>query len=138
MVTLLTQPKLIAPGDSVIVYRKCGSNRFRRISVDTDQLKNSSSTFFPASFPSVASDKSALTSKLLKLRPDIYGNVGNATIDINGGATAKDIAAAITARKGETGVYADAQTRMNMSFEVARQLLIPYPSIFMVRMKQLY
>ena len=27
------------------------------------------------------------------------------TIDING-ATAKDIAAAITARKGETGVYA--------------------------------
>ena len=26
------------------------------------------------------------------------------------------IAAAITARKGETGVYADAQTRMNMTF----------------------
>ena len=46
----------------------------------------------------------------------IFGNVGNATIDINGGATAKEIAAAITARKGETGVYADAQTRMNMTF----------------------
>jgi flagellin len=38
------------------------------------------------------------------------------TIDINGGSTAKDIAAAITARKGESGVYADAQTRMNVTF----------------------
>jgi flagellin len=46
----------------------------------------------------------------------IYGNVGNVTIDINGGSTAKDIAAAITARKGESGVYADAQTRMNVTF----------------------
>ena len=62
-----------------------------------------------------------MTSKIVEAEDlIIFGNVGNATIDINGGATAKDIAAAITARKGETGVYADAQTRMNMSFsEVA-------------------
>ena len=85
--------------------------------VDTDQLANSSSTFFPAAFPSVASSKAALTSKIVEGEDlTIYGNVGNATIDINGGATAKEIAAAITARKGETGVYADAQTRMNMTF----------------------
>jgi len=85
--------------------------------VGTDQLRNSSSTFFPAGFPAVASSKSALTSKVAESEDiTIYGNVGNATIDINGGATAKEIAAAITARKGETGVYADAQTRMNVAF----------------------
>jgi flagellin len=85
--------------------------------VSTDQLKNSSSTFFPAAFPSVANNKAGLTSKVVESEDlTIYGNVGNATIDINGGANAKEIAAAITARKGETGVYADAQTRMNVTF----------------------
>ena len=89
--------------------------------VDTDQLANASSTFFPAAFPSVASSKADLTSKIVEGEDlTIFGNVGNVTIDINGGATAKEIAAAITARKGESGVYADAQTRMNVSFsEVA-------------------
>jgi flagellin len=85
--------------------------------VDTDQLKNSSSSFFPAAFPSVASSKATLTSKVVEGEDlTIYGNVGNVTIDINGGSSAKEIAAAITARKGESGVYADAQTRMNISF----------------------
>jgi flagellin len=85
--------------------------------VATDQLKNSSSTFFPAAFPSVANSKAGLTSKIVEGEDlTIYGNVGNATLDINGGASAKEIAAAITARKGETGVYADAQTRMNVTF----------------------
>lgn len=85
--------------------------------VGTDQLVNSNSTFFPAGFPSIASSKATLSSKIAETEDlTIYGNVGNATIDINGGATAKDIAAAITARKGETGVYADAQTRMNVAF----------------------
>lgn len=85
--------------------------------VSTDQLVNSGSTFFPAGFPSVASSQSTLSNKIAETEDlTIFGNVGNAVIDINGGATAKDIAAAITARKGETGVYADAQTRMNVSF----------------------
>jgi flagellin len=83
----------------------------------TDQLVNSGSTFFPAGFPSVASSQAALSNKIAETEDlTIFGNVGNAVIDINGGATAKDIAAAITARKGETGVYADAQTRMNVAF----------------------
>ena len=110
------------PGDSAILsIENVDPTGLGEYLVDTDQLKNSSSTFFPASFPSIASDKASLTSKIVEAEDlTIYGNVGNATIDINGGATAKDIAAAITARKGETGVYADAQTRMNMSFsEVA-------------------
>ena len=106
------------PGDSAILsIENVDPTGLGEYLVDTDQLANSSSTFFPAAFPSVASSKAALTSKIVEGEDlTIYGNVGNATIDINGGATAKEIAAAITARKGETGVYADAQTRMNMSF----------------------
>ena len=106
------------PGDSAILsIENVDPTGLGEYLVDTDQLANSSSTFFPAAFPSIASDKASLTSKIVEGEDlTIFGNVGNATIDINGGATAKDIAAAITARKGETGVYADAQTRMNMTF----------------------
>ena len=110
------------PGDSAILsIENVDPTGLGEYLVDTDQLRNASSTFFPAAFPSVASDKASLTSKIVEGEDlVIYGNVGNVTIDINGGSTAKDIAAAITARKGESGVYADAQTRMNVSFsEVA-------------------
>ena len=110
------------PGDSAILsIENVDPTGLGEYLVDTDQLANSSSTFFPASFPSIANNKAGLTSKIVEGEDlTIFGNVGNATIDINGGATAKEIAAAITARKGETGVYADAQTRMNMTFsEVA-------------------
>ena len=107
------------PGDSAILsIENVDPTGLGEYLLDTDQLKNSSSSFFPAAFPSVASDKASLTSKIVEGEDlTIYGNVGTATIDINGGATAKEIAAAVTARKGETGVYADAQTRMNISFE---------------------
>jgi len=106
------------PGDSAILsIENVDPTGLGEYLVSTDQLVNSSSTFFPAGFPSVASSKAGLTSKIAETEDlTVYGNVGNATIDINGGATAKDIAAAITARKGETGVYADAQTRMNVQF----------------------
>ena len=106
------------PGDSAILsIENVDPTGLGEYLVGTDQLKNSNSTFFPAGFPSVASSKSGLTPKIAEAEDiTIYGNVGNATIDINGGATAKEIAAAITARKGETGVYADAQTRMNITF----------------------
>jgi len=106
------------PGDSAILsIENVDPTGLGEYLVSTDQLVNSSSTYFPAGFPSVASSKATLTTKIAETEDlTIYGNVGNATIDINGGATAKEIAAAITARKGETGVYADAQTRMNVQF----------------------
>jgi flagellin len=106
------------PGDSAILsIENVDPTGLGEYLVDTDQLANSSSTFFPAAFPSVASDKASLTNKIVEGEDlTIFGNVGNVTIDVNGGATAKEIAAAITARKGESGVYADAQTRMNVTF----------------------
>lgn len=106
------------PGDSAILsIENVDPTGLGEYLMATDQLVNSGSTYFPAGFPSVASSKAALTTKIAETEDlTIYGNVGNATIDINGGATAKEIAAAITARKGETGVYADAQTRMNVQF----------------------
>lgn len=106
------------PGDSAILsIENVDPTGLGEYLVDTDQVRNTSSTFFPAAFPSVANSKATLTPKITESEDlTIFGNVGNATVDINGGATAKDIAAAITARKGETGVYADAQTRMNMTF----------------------
>ena len=106
------------PGDSAILsIENVDPTGLGEYLVDTDQLKNSSSSFFPAAFPSVASDKASITSKIVEGEDlTIFGNVGNVTIDINGGSSAKEIAAAITARKGESGVYADAQTRMNISF----------------------
>ena len=57
--------------------------------VDTDQLKNSTSTFFPSCFSIVASDKASLLKIVEGEDLTIFGNVGNVTIDVNGGATAK-------------------------------------------------
>ncbi len=106
------------PGDSAILsIENVDPTGLGEYLVNTDQLKNSNSSFFPAAFPAVASDKASITDKIVEGEDlVIYGNVGNVTIDINGGSSAKEIAAAVTARKGESGVYADAQTRMNITF----------------------
>jgi flagellin len=106
------------PGDSAILsIENVDPTGLGEYLVKTDQQKNGSATFLPAAFPAVANTKAALTARVQETEDiQIFGSVGNVTIDINGGASAKEIAAAITARKGETGVYADAQTRMNISF----------------------
>ena len=46
----------------------------------------------------------------------IYGNVGTTVIDVIGSSSARDIVASVNGVQGETGVYAEAQTRVNMSF----------------------
>ena len=52
------------PGESAILsIESVDPTGLGEYLLDTDQLRNSSSTFFPAGFPSVASSKSALTSK---------------------------------------------------------------------------
>ena len=107
------------PGDSAILsIENVDPTGLGEFVVHTDQQVNSSATFLPAAYPAVANTKADFTPRMSEDENlTIYGNVGTAVIDINGGSTAKEIAAAITARKGETGVYADAQTRMNVSFE---------------------
>ncbi|MDB2639089.1 flagellin [Alphaproteobacteria bacterium] len=83
----------------------------------TDQLRNASATFMPAAAPIVANDKASFQPRIQETENlTIYGNVGNVTIDINGGSTAKEIAASISSRLSETGVSATAQTRLNVEF----------------------
>jgi flagellin len=84
----------------------------------TDQITNAAATYKPAAAPIAAKNKADFTPRITETENlTIYGNVGNATIDINGGSSAKDIAASITSRVSETGVSATAQTRMNINFE---------------------
>jgi len=83
----------------------------------TDQLRNASAAFMPAAAPIVANDKASFQPRIQETENlTIYGNVGNVTIDINGGSTAKEIAASISSRLSETGVSATAQTRLNVEF----------------------
>ena len=85
--------------------------------VRTDTTINAAATLLPATNPVAANSKSDLTNRFQESENiTIYGNVGTVSVDINGGATAKEAAAAINAVQGTTGVYATAQTRMNISF----------------------
>ncbi len=83
----------------------------------SDQLKQGTATYYPAAAPIAANDKAAFEPRISENENlTIYGNVGNVTIDINGGSNAKEIAASISSRLSETGVSATAQTRMNVEF----------------------
>ena len=84
----------------------------------TDQITNAAARYKPAGSPVAAHRKADFTPRIQETENiTIYGNVGNVTLDVNGGSSAKDIAASITSRLSETGVSATAQTRMNVSFE---------------------
>ena len=83
----------------------------------SDQIRNASAAFMPAAAPIVANDKASFQPRIQETENlTIYGNVGNVTIDVNGGSTAKEIAASISSRLSETGVSATAQTRLNVEF----------------------
>ena len=83
----------------------------------SDQLRNATASFMPAAAPIVANDKASFQPRIQETENlTIYGNVGNVTIDVNGGSTAKEIAASISSRLSETGVSATAQTRLNVEF----------------------
>jgi len=83
----------------------------------SDQFKQGSSSIYPAAAPIVANSKADFSSRVSENENlTIYGNVGNVTIDVNGGSTAKEIAASISSRLSETGVSATAQTRLNVEF----------------------
>ena len=58
----------------------------------------------------------ALNSQLQRMKPlKVYGYVGDTTISYATGATSKDIAEAITAQSGITGVTAYAETNVRLT-----------------------
>ena len=72
--------------------------------------------------PHLGTDRESATS-LINEEEDltIYGNVGTKIIDVNGKSTAYEIVQAINSAQGETGVYAAAQTRVNLEFPAQDQ-----------------
>jgi len=70
-----------------------------------------------AAQPKLGTSLAGVTSGIVETENlTIYGNVGTKTVDVNGGSNARDVVSSINAIQGETGVYAEAQTRVNITF----------------------
>ena len=84
----------------------------------TDRIADNNDTEVPAfAQPKLGTSLANVSSGIVEEEDfTIYGNVGTEVIDVNGGSSARDIVASVNAVQGETGVYAEAQTRVNMSF----------------------
>ena len=95
-----------------------GTNNFTdiiTISITDDTSDNDANQ--AAGKPLLGTDRTTAAS-LISEDEDItiFGNVGTKVIDVNGKSSAYEIVQAINAEQSETGVYADAQTRVNISF----------------------
>ena len=95
-----------------------GTNNFTDIitvTITDDTSDNSANQ--AAGKPRLGTDRTTAAS-LINEDEDltIFGNVGTKVIDVNGKSSAYEIVQAINAEQSETGVYADAQTRVNISF----------------------
>ena len=95
-----------------------GTNNFTDIitvTITDDTSDNSANQ--AAGKPRLGTDRTTAAS-LISEDEDItiFGNVGTKVIDVNGKSSAYEIVQAINAEQSETGVYADAQTRVNISF----------------------
>jgi len=83
----------------------------------TDTTSNAAATFLPATNPVAVNELADVTPRIQETENiTIYGNVGTVVLDVNGGSTAKDVVSSVNAVEGTTGVYATAQTRLNLSF----------------------
>jgi len=83
----------------------------------TDTTSNAAATFLPATNPVAVNELADVTPRIQETENiTIYGNVGTVVVDVNGGSTAKDLVSSVNAVEGTTGVYATAQTRLNLSF----------------------
>ncbi|MDB0027782.1 flagellin [Alphaproteobacteria bacterium] len=83
----------------------------------TDTTSNAAATFLPATNPVAVNELADVTPRIQETENiTIYGNVGTVVVDVNGGSTAKDVVSSVNAVEGTTGVYATAQTRLNLSF----------------------
>jgi len=103
--------------DLEVVYTN-GTNSFTEtVSLNITDNANDGTYTSAAAQPFLGQSKSKVGS-LISEKEDltIFGNVGTKVIDVNGGSSARDVVTAVNAVQGETGVYADAQTRVNISF----------------------
>ena len=84
----------------------------------TDRIADDNNTQVSASAqPKLGTSLANVASGIIEAEDfTIYGNVGTKVIDVNGASSARDIVASVNGVQGETGVYAEAQTRVNMSF----------------------
>ena len=83
----------------------------------TDTTSNAAATFLPATNPVAVNELADVTPRIQETENiTIYGNVGTVVVDVNCGSTAKDVVSSVNAVEGTTGVYATAQTRLNLSF----------------------
>jgi len=83
----------------------------------TDTTSNAAATFLPATNPVAVNELADVTPRIQETENITnYGNVGTVVVDVNGGSTAKDVVSSVNAVEGTTGVYATAQTRLNLSF----------------------
>ena len=91
----------------------------------TDRIADNNDTEVPAfAQPKLGTSLANVSSGIVEEEDfTIYGNVGTEVIDVNGGSSARDIVASVNAVQGETGVYAEAQTRVNMSFPDQSEVL---------------
>jgi flagellin len=84
----------------------------------TNRVADDNNTQVPAAAqPKLGTSLAGVTSGIVETENlTIYGNVGTLTVDVNGGSSARDVVSSINAIQGDTGVYAEAQTRVNITF----------------------
>ena len=95
-----------------------GTNNFTDVITVTITDDTSDNNANQAAWQTLLGTDSTTAASLINEDEDltIFGNVGTKVIDVNGKSSAYDIVQAINAEQSETGVYADAMTRVNISF----------------------
>ena len=103
--------------DLSVTYTDGTSTLSETIGLNITDDQNDAGYVSAAAQPFLGTSKSAVGSLISEVEDlTIYGNVGTKVIDINGGSSARDVVTAVNAVQGETGVYANAQTRLNITF----------------------
>ena len=108
--------------DITLVYTKDAVRHSELFAITVTNDTADDSVTDSAGRPRLGTDRTTAAS-LINEEEDltIYGNVGTKVIDVNGGSTAYEIVQAINSAQGETGVYAAAQTRVNLDFPAQDQ-----------------
>ena len=103
--------------DLTINYTDGTNSRSEKMVLNITDDANDANYVSAAAQPFLGTSKSAVGSRISEVEDlTIFGNVGTKVIDVNGGSSARDVVTAVNSVQGETGVYANAQTRLNITF----------------------